>query len=165
MTHDDSDPAADLRTAGRGRRFACILADPPWQFTNRTGKVAPEHKRLNRYGTMDIDTISSLPVAELAAPTAHLYLWIPNALLPYGLRTRKREHSRKPDELYEIMGACSPRPRMELFSRGVHAGWTSWGNQSTDDYEPTWKTYAHNSASQRQPEAADPKTRRLPLFD
>jgi N6-adenosine-specific RNA methylase IME4 len=78
--------AADLRTAVRGQKFACVLADPPWQFINRTGKVAPEHRRLSRYGTMEADVISSLPIAEISALTAHLYLWVPNALLPEGLR-------------------------------------------------------------------------------
>ena len=81
-----SDAAVDLRTAVRGQQFARILADPPWQFINRTGKVAPEHRRLSRYGTMGVDVISALPVAELCASTAHLYLWVPNALLPEGLR-------------------------------------------------------------------------------
>jgi N6-adenosine-specific RNA methylase IME4 len=65
--------------------FGTILADPPWRFTNRTGKIAPEHKRLSRYGTMTLDEIMALPVARLAAATAHLYLWCPNALLPDGL--------------------------------------------------------------------------------
>lgn len=67
------------------RRFKTILADPPWQFQNRTGKIAPEHKRLNRYGTLDLNDIKALPVARAAAETAHLYLWVPNALLPEGL--------------------------------------------------------------------------------
>ena len=67
------------------QRFKTILADPPWQFQNRTGKVAPEHRRLNRYGTMTLDDIKALPVAQAAADTAHLYLWVPNALLPEGL--------------------------------------------------------------------------------
>ncbi len=213
MKDRTSDPAADLRAASGGRRFACILADPPWQFINRTGKVAPEHRRLSRYGTMDAESICSLPVADLAAPTAHLYLWVPNALLPEGLRvmaawgfqyksnvvwrkirkdggsdgrgvgfyfrnvtelvlfgvrgknartlqpgrtqvnyleTRKREHSRKPDEMYDIIEACSPGPRIELFARGARAGWRVWGDQSVGGYEPTWKTYAHNSAAERR---------------
>lgn len=68
-----------------GNKFATILADPPWQFQNRTGKVAPEHRRLNRYGTMTLDAIKALPIADAAAQTAHLYLWVPNALLPEGL--------------------------------------------------------------------------------
>src|SRR6185437_3095913 len=68
------------------RRFATIVADPPWQFQNRTGKMAPEHKRLNRYGTMELDEILGLPVRALADEPAHLYLWVPNALLPDGLR-------------------------------------------------------------------------------
>ena len=207
------DASIELRTAVRDRRFACILADPPWQFINRTGKVAPEHRRLSRYGTMQTDAISSMPVAEICASTAHLYLWVPNALLPEGLRvmtawgfqyksnivwrkirkdggsdgrgvgfyfrnvteivlfgvrgknartlqpgrtqvnyleTRKREHSRKPDEVYPIIEACSPGPRIELFARGKRPGWTVWGNEAEDTYEPTWKTYTHNSASERR---------------
>lgn len=208
----DTDPAADLREACAGGNFACILADPPWQFMNRTGKVAPEHRRLNRYATMDLAAIQALPVADCAAATAHLYLWVPNALLPEGLAvmqswgfayksnivwhkirkdggsdgrgvgfyfrnvtelllfgtrgknartlapgrsqvnllgTRKREHSRKPDEIFPIIEACSPGPRLELFARGTRAGWTSWGNQADDSYAPDWDTYAHNSASER----------------
>ena len=194
------------------RRFATILADPPWQFINKTGKVAPEHRRLSRYGTMTLNEIAALPVGELAAPTAHLYLWCPNALLPEGLAvmkawgfnyksnivwhkvrkdggsdgrgvgfyfrnvtelllfgvrgrnartlapgrrqvnllaTRKREHSRKPDEQYELIEACSPAPFLELFARGTRKGWTPWGNQAAIGYRPTWKTYAHHSAAGR----------------
>ena len=208
------DPGPDLLDMSNGVRFGCILADPPWQFVNRTGKMAPEHKRLSRYGTMDVAAISALPVAEIGAATSHLYLWVPNALLPEGLKvmqawgfsyksnlvwhklrkdggsdgrgvgfyfrnvtelvlfgvrgknartlqpgrtqvnylgTRKREHSRKPDELYDIIEACSPGPRIELFARGVRPGWTVWGNQADNNYQPTWKTYRHNSASHRGP--------------
>ncbi|MBI4740240.1 MAG: S-adenosylmethionine-binding protein [Betaproteobacteria bacterium] len=195
-----------LRRAG-DRKFATVLADPPWQFQNRTGKMAPEHKRLNRYGTMALDDIKTLPVCDVAAETAHLYLWVPNALLPDGLdvmrawgfdyksnivwhkvrkdgepdgrgvgfyfrnatelllfgvrgksartlapgrrqvnimRTMKREHSRKPDETYGIVEACSPGPFLELFARGSREGWTTWGNQA-DEYFPTWETYANHS--------------------
>lgn len=78
--------ADDLRAFAKGRRFATILADPPWRFTNRTGKMAPEHKRLSRYETMTIEEICSLPVSEVAGERAHLYLWVPNALLPWGLQ-------------------------------------------------------------------------------
>jgi N6-adenosine-specific RNA methylase IME4 len=69
-----------------GGRFSTILADPPWRFTNRTGKMAPEHRRLSRYRTMTMEEIASLPVAQVAAPVAHLYLWVPNAMLPWGLQ-------------------------------------------------------------------------------
>lgn len=214
----------------QGQRFGTIMADPPWQFQNKTGKVAPEHKRLNRYPTMTLDAICAMPVAELAAPTAHLYLWVPNALLPEGLqvmsswgfsyksnliwekirkdggpdgrgvgfyfrnvteillfgvrgpnartlapgrsqvnfiageepvepaeaagqgpdgdllKTRKREHSRKPDEQYAVIESCSRGPYLELFARGERPGWSVWGNQADDSYEPTWKTYKYNSA-------------------
>lgn len=200
--------AEDLLSKVAGRRFRTVLADPPWQFQNRTGKVAPEHRRLNRYGTMALDEICALPVADCVASTAHLYLWVPNALLPDGLRvlqawgfeyksnivwrkirkdggsdgrgvgfyfrnvtelilfgvrgknartldpgrsqvnyieSRKREHSRKPDEQYALIEDCSPGPYLELFSRGVRDNWTVWGNQAEDDYAPSWPTYAHHS--------------------
>ena len=77
-----SDAAADLRKSLRGQTFQTILADPPWQFQNRTGKMAPEHKRLTRYPTMTLPDICALPVEEVADAQAHLYLWVPNALLP-----------------------------------------------------------------------------------
>lgn len=198
----------ELARFARGRKFATILADPPWRFQNSTGKIAPEHKRLARYPTMTLDDICGLPVEGLAAEPAHLYLWVPNALLPEGLevmkawgfayksnliwhkvrkdggsdgrgvgfyfrnvtevilfgvrgknartlqpgrsqvnmlQTRKREHSRKPDEQYGIIEACSPGPRLELFGRGVRRGWSVWGNQADAEYQPTWSTYAYNS--------------------
>lgn len=81
-----SDATRDLLARHGGRRFHTILADPPWQFQNRTGKMAPEHKRLSRYGTMTLDDIMALPVEQLTADTAHLYLWVPNALLPEGIK-------------------------------------------------------------------------------
>ncbi len=211
-TKIDVDPSLDFRKAVAGKRFATVLADPPWQFINRTGKVAPEHRRLARYGTMRVEEICSLPVVEVLQQTAHLYLWVPNALLPEGLQvmkawgfsyksnivwhklrkdggsdgrgvgfyfrnvteillfgtrgknartldlgrtqvnyigTRKREHSRKPDEQYPLIEGCSPGPYLEMFARGMRSGWTAWGNQAEETYEPTWKTYAHNSATER----------------
>ena len=149
------------------------------------------------------------PVQDIAAEPSHLYLWVPNALLPQGLqvmdawgfkyvsnivwekvrkdgepdgrgvgfyfrnvtelllfgvrgknartldpgrsqvnimRTRKREHSRKPDEQYRIIEECSWGPRLEMFSRGTRRGWTVWGNQADESYKPTWDTYRYNSA-------------------
>src|SRR3954471_24516795 len=65
--------------------YGTILADPPWRFSNRTGKVAPEHRRLRRYPTMPVEQIVALPVAEIAAARAHLYLWVPNAMVADGL--------------------------------------------------------------------------------
>jgi N6-adenosine-specific RNA methylase IME4 len=169
-----------------------VLADPPWRFQNRTGKAAPEHRRLMRYETMPLDEIKALPVAELVEEPAHLYLWVPNALLGDGLAvmeawgfehksmivwhkvrkdggsdgrgvgfyfrnvtetvlfgtrgknartlapgrsqvnlftSRKREHSRKPDEFYPIIESCSRGPFLELFARQSRLGWTSWGDQ------------------------------------
>ena len=193
--------------------FRTILADPPWQFQNRTGKMAPEHRRLSRYGTMKLDDVLAMPVAELAGDPAHLYLWVPNALLPEGLqvmaawgftyksnivwhkirkdggpdgrgvgfyfrnttelilfgvrgknartkapgrrqvniiKTQKREHSRKPDELYDIIESCSEGPFLELFARGPRKGWSVWGDEAAD-YAPSWATYANHSAAATDP--------------
>src|SRR5437588_9363044 len=78
-------PGEDLLSKA-SRLYSTILADPPWQFQNRTGKMAPEHKRLLRYPTMELEEIAQLPIARLAAARSHLYLWVPNALLHEGLR-------------------------------------------------------------------------------
>lgn len=74
-----------LRKFTNGKKYNTIYADPPWQFQNRTGKVAPEHKRLKRYETMHLEDIKLLPIKDIAEEKAHLYLWVPNALLPEGL--------------------------------------------------------------------------------
>ncbi len=80
---------ADFISFTSGKKYKTIYADPPWQFQNRTGKVAPEHKRLSRYSTMTLDEIKSLPVSNVADDKSHLYLWVPNALLPDGLEVMK----------------------------------------------------------------------------
>lgn len=187
-------PAVDLRHKLPGQ-YATLLADPPWQFQNRTGKMAPEHKRLLRYPTMELDGIFNLPISRLAADRSHLYLWVPNALLAEGLEvmrrwgfkyksnivwhkirkdggpdgrgvgfyfrnvtelllfgvrgsmrtlapgrrqvnflaTRKREHSRKPDEIYDLIESCSPGPYLELFARFQRKGWDQWGNEDVEN--------------------------------
>ena len=204
-----SSASDDLLATAGAVKFGTILADPPWQFQNRTGKMAPEHKRLSRYPTMTLDAICDLPVEAVADARAHLYLWVPNALLPEGLKvmehwgfkyksnliwykvrkdggpdrrgvgfyfrnvteillfgvrgkdvrtldagrsqeniiaTQKREHSRKPDEQYDLIEACSWGPRLEMFARGPRKNWTVWGNQA-DDYQPDWPTYSNPSQS------------------
>jgi N6-adenosine-specific RNA methylase IME4 len=199
---DEVTAAQDLLERTQGR-YGTILADPPWQFANKTGKMAPEHRRLSRYSTMDLQEIMELPIPQVAAPKSHLYLWVPNALLKEGLQvmerwgftyktnmvwykirkdggpdgrgvgfyfrnvtelvlfgvrgglrtaqagrrqvnllsTRKREHSRKPDELYDVIEACSPGPYLELFARHHRPKWSQWGNdlaiaQARMDFEP-----------------------------
>lgn len=195
-----SEPLPLPRTVGG---FSTVLADPPWRFANRTGKVAPEHRRLDRYSTMTLDAICALDVKSILAPKAHLYLWVPNALLPDGLavmqawgfryvsnivwakrrkdggpdgrgvgfyfrnvtelllfgvhgsmrtlapgrsqvnmiETRKREHSRKPDEQYEIIEACSPGAYLELFARRAREGWVGWGDEAAEDITPRGRVH------------------------
>ena len=86
--------AAQLRADGAARPlpplpetpggWATVLADPPWRFTNRTGKVAPEHRRLDEEAPMTHKGICLLPVAAGVADNYPLYLWVPNALLREG---------------------------------------------------------------------------------
>jgi N6-adenosine-specific RNA methylase IME4 len=45
------------------------------------------------------------------------------------IASRKREHSRKPDEAYDVIEACSPGPYLELFARHPRSGWVQWGNE------------------------------------
>jgi N6-adenosine-specific RNA methylase IME4 len=212
----------DLISFCGSRKFKTILADPPWQFQNRTGKMAPEHKRLNRYSTMKLDEIKALPVGEIADDQCHLYLWVPNALLPEGLevmrawgfqyktnmvwekirkdgepdgrgvgfyfrnvtelilfgvrgsnartlaparsqvnlfRSQKREHSRKPDEIFGIIEKCSRGPFLELFARGVRENWILWGNEANGEYSPDWPTYKNADSSTKMTGQID-----LPLF-
>ncbi len=77
-------PSQTLSSKSHKPQFGTILADPPWQFMNRTGKMAPEH--LHRYRTMKLTEICAMPVREIAAQQSHLYLWVPNALLAEGLQ-------------------------------------------------------------------------------
>jgi N6-adenosine-specific RNA methylase IME4 len=192
--------------------YKTILADPPWRFKNRTGKVAPEHKRLSRYPTLSLDEIREIPVHLACTASSHLYLWVPNALLKEGLavmeswgfnyktniiwhkvrkdggpdgrgvgfyfrntteivlfgtrgqlrtlkpgrtqvniiKARKFEHSRKPDDLYDVIEQCSPGPYLELFARGKRPNWDVFGNQATEDYKPDWKTYDFNSSTAKK---------------
>lgn len=76
----------DLLADCGNQKFRTVLADPPWQFQNKTGKVAPQHRRLHRYSTMTLGEIMAMPVSAIVEEMAHLYLWVPNALLPEGLQ-------------------------------------------------------------------------------
>jgi N6-adenosine-specific RNA methylase IME4 len=78
------------------------------------------------------------------------------------LCTRKREHSRKPDETYPLIESCSAGPYLEMFARGARPGWTVWGHQA-EEYFPSWETYSNHSQA---PQAAKPEPRTsLPLFE
>jgi N6-adenosine-specific RNA methylase IME4 len=85
MPADPLSPTNQSFDAGVTGSFSTILADPPWRFSNRTGKMAPEHKRLMRYPTMKLDDIITLPVPNITNSHTHLYLWVPNALIAEGL--------------------------------------------------------------------------------
>ncbi len=196
----------------RLEKFGTILADPPWKFQNRTGKVAPEHKRLYRYDTMTNEDIIAMPVKEIALDLSHLYLWVPNAFVETGLQvmrawgfeyktmliwykirkdggpdrrgvgfyfrnvteiilfgvrgslrtgkqgrsqeniilSQKRGHSRKPDEIFPIIEACSPGPYLELFARQKRKGWESWGNE-TEKFDNDPQIYSNIFKTNPQP--------------
>ncbi len=82
---DDNKASKELLAFCGEKKYKTVYADPPWQFSNRSGKIAPENKKLTRYGTMPIEEIKALPVGDITEDEAHLYLWVPNALLPEGL--------------------------------------------------------------------------------
>jgi N6-adenosine-specific RNA methylase IME4 len=173
---------------------------------------------------MTIDEICAMPVKEVAGTPAHLYLWCPNALLPWGLRvmeawgfkyktnlvwykvrkdggpdrrgvgfyyrnvtelllfgtrghfrtlkpartlpniviSRKREHSRKPDEFYKLIEKCSPRPCLELFARHTREQWTQWGDEiHLDGYRPKRLILPYLGGTDRGPgSAGTPQARR-----
>lgn len=62
------------------------------------------------------------------------------------LKTQKREHSRKPDEFYDIVESCNPGAVSGMFARGTRAELSSWGSQA-DEYTPDWPTYKNHSSS------------------
>ena len=72
---------ADFKNYTAGKKYKTIYADPPWQFQNRKGKVATEHKRLSRHGTLTLNEIKKLTVADSAAENRTLDLWIQNGEL------------------------------------------------------------------------------------
>jgi len=57
------------------------------------------------------------------------------------IETRKREHSRKPDEQYELIEACSPGPYLELFARHPRRGWSVWGDEADQEVVPRGKVH------------------------
>jgi N6-adenosine-specific RNA methylase IME4 len=61
-------------------RYRTIVADPPWQYASKpaTGKADRRAAAEDFYPTMADAEIRALPVAELAADDAHLYLWVTN---------------------------------------------------------------------------------------
>ena len=65
------DTNRDLLAFCGENRYAAIYADPPWWFQNRTGKVAPEHRRLSRYHTMTLADIEEMPVNQIMVEKAY----------------------------------------------------------------------------------------------
>lgn len=190
--------------------FSTVVADPPWDYSRKfsgggTSGYSPVHHSrggnrgaANHYNTMTLDDIMRLPVDEVVADQAHLWLWTtgafmveahqvaeawgfsPKGVIPWikvkkdavrhvqrekdlraavrmgmGLYVRwasefvvfavkgklpamnhdvmgvvfaeRRDHSEKPDELYELVEAVSPSPRLELFARTPRPGYEVWG--------------------------------------
>lgn len=168
-------------------RYSLLLVDPPWRFATFSdkgrGKSADKH-----YGCMTLADIQALPVGDLAAPDACLFMWATSPLLREGLETVKawgfdyrtcgvwvkktvhgkiafgtgyrvrnatelfllgfkgnpknsrshrnviegtiREHSRKPDSVYDWCSTYVDGPKCELFSRTNWPGFETWGNQA-----------------------------------
>jgi N6-adenosine-specific RNA methylase IME4/ParB-like chromosome segregation protein Spo0J len=173
----------------RDRKYAIIMADPPWKFEVYDSETGLDHSADAHYPTMPLEEICELPVAGLATRDAVLFLWstaphLPHALdvlkawgfayctnlvwrkdrigTGYWLRNQhellligrrgsfpapedrvrpssvldapRREHSRKPDAAYVLIGRLYPElPKIELFARGKREGWAVWGNEAEND--------------------------------
>lgn len=168
----------ELSASTSATKFACIYADPPWQYGNQGTRAATS----NHYATMSVDDICGMPIRDMAAEDAHLHLWTTNAFLfeakrvmeawgftykscfvwvkpqmglgnywrvsheflLFGVRGRcpflardemswaelpRGRHSAKPDEIRKTIERVSPGPRLELFARDRHEGWSVFGNQ------------------------------------
>jgi N6-adenosine-specific RNA methylase IME4 len=63
--------------------YATIVADPPWPYDDGATQWNREKQRTGflPYSSMSVEQIAALPVADLAAPGAHLYLWTTNRYL------------------------------------------------------------------------------------
>lgn len=92
-----------------GFRYQCLMT---WVknvgFTPFSWMYSTEHVLFGRVGSLD--------------------------LLRLGMRLdftgKVREHSRKPDEFYELVRQASPGPRLEMFARESREGFDGWGNES-----------------------------------
>jgi N6-adenosine-specific RNA methylase IME4 len=167
-------------------RFAVILADPPWRFQVYSEATGSSRAASNHYAVMDLADICRLPVVDLAASDAVLFLWATapflqqsfKALAAWGFRystnlvwikdklgtgywcrnqhehlligrrgnfhapqpsdrpssvihAPRREHSRKPDEVYQIIERAYPGlSKIELFARHARPGWAAWGDEA-----------------------------------
>lgn len=168
-------------------KYGAVLIDPPWPFDGYTRKGIVPARGKQPYETMKLYEIAGMPVPDLLAPAAAVFLWKNDSLprMPailaelWGLRlvtdnifiwrktgkrmgmgfwSRKegetlalmtkgrpkrlsggvrqfidaprREHSRKPDEIYNKIEALVAGPYLELFGRATREGWDAWGDET-----------------------------------
>jgi len=144
--------------------YGAILIDPPWPFkTYSKEKALPCRTEEQPYPAMGLHEIAGIPVPDLAAKNCALFLWR-NASLPdmpailarlWGFRlvtddvfvwnkgggvrqiidAPRREHSRKPDEIYSRIESLVAGPYLEMFARQKWRGWDAWGNE-IDKFQP-----------------------------
>lgn len=65
-------------------RYACILADPPWARSDGDAPVKPNRRvpgEPDRFPTMKGREIAALPIGDLAADRAHLWMWSLNTTM------------------------------------------------------------------------------------
>jgi N6-adenosine-specific RNA methylase IME4 len=164
-------------------KYRCIVIDPPWDIEKIERDVRPNQWSPLDYGTMTLEEIAALPVADLAYEEGcHLYLWTTHRYLPDALRlvaqwgfnyqclltwvkpggmtpyswmyntelvvfARRGDlpllrnglklsfeapatgHSMKPDLFYRERACASPEPRLDMFARSSHEGFSAWGHE------------------------------------
>lgn len=70
------------RRLPRGR-FQVIVADPPWHFRSNSRR-RPGRNAMRHYSCLALDEIAAIPVRNVVASDAVLFLWITGPLLVIG---------------------------------------------------------------------------------
>lgn len=70
-------------------KYRTIVADPPWTVARRMGAGGRRRRATEvPYGMLSPEEIANLPVDDLAAAEAHLYLWATRKLFREGVAVR-----------------------------------------------------------------------------
>lgn len=77
--------SADITSAGLSdlpsHQYGAILADPPWHFRGYADGFVSDRDPRRHYAIMSHADICALPVGAVAAPDAHLFLWVTGPML------------------------------------------------------------------------------------
>ena len=126
--------------------YRTIVADPPW--AGYRSQAATKADARKHYSTMSTDNICALPVADLAAPDAHLWLWGVNGLMEDAYRV-VRAWGFQP---VTLLTWCKPVPGIGHYLRNntEHCIFATRGKPMVPDTKPlatwfVWKRGEHSA--------------------